>query len=109
MERDGAPIKAELKEGEHAVAIVTLQPGRCYTIVGHSPSGGVKELEVRLLAPPFFTIAAGEDKSNRNNPVVGRPPNPLCPALPLPLAYKIDVLAKKGAGRAIVQTYSKFK
>jgi hypothetical protein len=109
MEPDGAPIKADLKEGDHAVAIVTLQPGRCYTIVGHSPSGGVKDLDVRLLAPPFFTISAGEDKTTDNNPVVGRAPNPLCPALPLPLAYKIDVFAKKGAGRAIVQMYSKFK
>jgi hypothetical protein len=109
MEQDGAPIKADLKEGDHAVALVTLQPGKCYTIVGHSPSGGVKDLDIKLLAPPFFTMSAGEDKTNDNSPVIGRAPSPLCPALPLPLAYKIDAFAKKGAGRVIVQTYSKFR
>jgi hypothetical protein len=107
MAPDGQPIKADLKEGDHAVALVTLQPGKCYTIVGHSPQGGVKDLDVKLLAPPFFTISAGEDKTNDNNPVVGKPP--LCPALPLPLAYKVDVFAKKGAGRAMVQVYSRMK
>ena len=110
MQAEGQPIRADLQEGGHAVALVTLQPGKCYTIIGASPKPvGVKDLDVKLLAPPFFTLSAGEDGTADNTPMIGKAPKPLCPALPLPLAYKVDVVAKKGAGRALVQVFSKLK
>ncbi len=39
--------------------LVTLQPGRSYTIIAAAPPGQVSQLEVKLLAPPLFKRRGG--------------------------------------------------
>jgi hypothetical protein len=110
MTAEGAPLRATLAEGEHAFLIVTLAPGRCYTVVGFSPNGQITNLSTQILMGPLFNAAAGTSGANdKNTPVIGRTKQNLCPILPIPMAYKIDAQAKKGAGRMAVQLFAKNK
>ncbi len=109
MKPEGLVATGTLKEGDHYVWSISLPPGKCYAIVGWSPTGEVQDLDLHLLAPPFFSSITGEDVTDDNMPVVGGGPNPMCPVTVSPMAYKLDVTAQKGAGRAAVQVYSKTK
>ncbi|MDP9150808.1 MAG: hypothetical protein M3O36_12830, partial [Myxococcota bacterium] len=109
MQPEGDQLKQALAEGQHAVMMVTLQAGKCYSIVGFSPPGGVKDLDLNLLAPPLYMTLAGQDLTHNNIPVVGGAPNPMCPVIAFPLQYKLDVFARAGSGQVAVQLYSKNK
>jgi len=107
MKPEGAVATGTLKEGDHIEWSVTLAPGKCYAIVGYSPSGEIQDLDLHVLSPPFFSIMAGEDTTDDNAPVVGSAPNPMCPVVAVKLPYKVDITSQKGAGRAAVQLFSK--
>ncbi len=107
MKPDGMLASGTLKEGEHLGWSVTLAPGKCYAIVGFSPSGEIKDLDLHVLSPPFFAMLAGEDTTDDNAPVVGSAPNPMCPVVAVQLPYKVDITAQKGTGRAAVELFSK--
>ncbi|HLK36248.1 MAG TPA: hypothetical protein VKU41_05810 [Polyangiaceae bacterium] len=109
MQPEGDELKQTLSEGQHAVMMMTLQAGKCYAIVGFSPPGAVKDLDLNLLAPPFYMTLAGQDLTHNNMPAIGASPSPMCPVLAFPLQYKLDVLAKSGTGPIAVQLYSKNK
>ena len=96
-------------EGQHAVMMVTLQAGKCYSILGFSPLGGVKDLDLNLLAPPLYMTLAGQDLTHNNMPSIGGSPNAMCPVIAFPLQYKLDVFARSGSGQVAVQLYSKSK
>jgi hypothetical protein len=101
--------KGNLAEGGHLEFLVPMQAGKCYTIVGFSPPGQVKNLDLNVLAPPFYNVLSGQDSSDDNTPVVGKGSQPMCPIIPLPVQYKVDILARKGAGNVGVRVYSKTK
>ncbi len=107
MQPDGPIAKGDLKEGDHLSMTVTLHAGKCYAIVGFSPRGSVHDLDLRLLAPPFYNLLSGEDTTDDHQPVIGKDPSPMCPIVPVPMAYKVDIHAQKGAGKVGVQVYSK--
>jgi hypothetical protein len=107
MVPDGAIASGTLKEGDHLAWSLTLAPGKCYAVVGYSPTGEVKDLDLHLLLPPLFTTLAGEDTTDDNAPVVGGGPNPMCPVVAVQVPYKVDITAQKGSGRAAVQLFSK--
>lgn len=110
MTAEGPPGRASLAENEHFNMIVTLAPNRCYTVIAFSPQGQVAQLHVDLMAPPLFNIPAGSSAAtDKNTAVLGKGKAALCPILPIPVAYKIDVSAKKGAGRMGVQLFAKNK
>ncbi len=106
---EGQMAKATLQEGGHSEFMVPMQPGKCYTIIGFSPLGQVKNLDLNLLAPPFYNVMAGQDSMTGNTAVIGATPNAMCPFIPVPLTYKVDIVAKSGAGAVGVQVYSKNK
>ncbi|MGC4079448.1 MAG: hypothetical protein QM702_20895 [Rubrivivax sp.] len=110
MAAEGQPGRETLAENNHFNMLVTLQPNRCYTIFAFSPLGQVQQLDVKLLAPPLFNIEAGHSGANdKNAAVVGKGKQALCPILPIPVSYKIDVWAKKGSGRVGVYLYARNK
>ncbi len=110
MEKEGAPGRATLKEGEHFSMMITLAPNRCYTIIGNSPAGSVEKLDVKLYGPPLFNIEAGKSGANdKNMPVIGKGTAALCPIVPIPVPYKVDVAATKGAGRIGVHVFARNK
>lgn len=98
-------IRVDLAEGEHFGTTFTLQPSSCYTIVAAAVPGIVKELEVKLFIPPFFTFEAGKGKGQPA--VIGKTPATICPLSPIPIPYKVDVTATKGAGRVGVMVFAK--
>jgi hypothetical protein len=107
MKADGTVASGSLKEGDHLAWSVTLAPGKCYAIVGYSPSGEIQDLDLHLLSPPFYSVLTGEDTTDDNAPVVGAAPNPMCPVVSVQMPYKVDITAQKGAGHAAVQLFSK--
>jgi hypothetical protein len=109
MQPEGSELKQTLTEGQHAVIMLTLQAGKCYTVVGFSPLGGVKNLDLNMLAPPLYLTLAGQDLTHNNTPTIGASPSPMCPVLMFPLEYKLDVFAQSGSGQVAVQLYSKSK
>jgi hypothetical protein len=112
MTKEGQPGRATLKEGEHYNMVVTLAPGRCYTFVAFSPPGNITQLDQKLLGVAL-AIEAGKssppDKSMPGMSVMGKGKDAICPLLPVPVPYKVDVIATKGAGRMGVQVFSRNK
>lgn len=109
MQPEGNELKQSLQQGQHAVMMVTMQAGKCYTLVGFSAPGAVSDVDLNLLAPPLYMTLAGQDLTHNNTPVIGAAPSPMCPVIAFPLQYKLDVVANKGSGVVAVQLYSKNK
>lgn len=110
MDKEGAPGRATLKEGEHFSMVVTLQPNRCYTFVAFSPPGNIGQIDMTLMGVAL-AIEAGKssppDKTMPGLSVMGKGKTPICPVLPVPVPYRVDVVAKKGAGRMGVQAFAR--
>lgn len=109
MTPEGQMAKDQLAADGHKEMLITMQAGKCYTIVGFSPAGQIKDLDLRLLAPPLYNLQAGQDGTTSNTAVIGKGSNPTCPLAPFPLQYKLDIHAKVGAGAFGVQVFSKNK
>lgn len=109
MSPEGQVVVQNLAEGGRHQFLITMQAGRCYTIIAASPPGAIKDVDITLLAPPFFTLPAGTDGMKDNTAVIGKTPQPTCPISPIPTPYKVDVFAKSGAGVVAVQVYAKNK
>jgi hypothetical protein len=109
MQPEGQELKQTLNEGQHAVMMVTLQAGKCYAILGFSPLGSIKDLDLNLMAPPLYMTLAGQDLTHNNTPGIGAAPNAMCPVVMFPLQYKLDVFARVGSGPVVVQLFSKTK
>src|SRR5579859_2162103 len=103
MTPEGPLAMGSVKEKQHLHTDVTLQPGKCYSIVGFSQK--VKDLDLYLFVPPG--ILSGQDLSDDNKPVVGGPPQPMCPVGSTAITYTLDIFADAGAGEIAVQLYSK--
>lgn len=110
MQPEGTIGRATLAPNEHFDMIVSMAPNRCYTIIGVSQPNGVTQLDLKLLAPPFYTVMAGaSNPADKNTPVIGKGTQALCPIAPIAVPYKIDAVATKGAGRIAVQVYARDK
>ncbi len=109
MQPEGQVYKDSLPADGHKGIVVTLQGGKCYTIIAYSPPGQVTNVDLVLLVPPLYTMAAGQDDTADNTAVIGKGRKPLCPFAPFPIQYKLDVHAKTGQGAIAVQVYSKTK
>ena len=107
MQPEGQMAKDSLQAGGHKEMMITLQGGKCYTIIGFSPPLQVTNLDLHLLAPPFYNSDAGHDDTNDGSPVIGRGSNPTCPIAPFPLQYKLDIFAAQGQGQFGVQVFSR--
>jgi hypothetical protein len=108
MTAEGQEATGNLLEGGHLAFMVPMQGGKCYTLIGCSPPGQIKNVDLNLLAPPFYNVLAGQDTSDDNHPVIGNG-KPMCPIVPVALNYKVDIVARSGAGTVAVQLYSKSK
>ena len=110
MSVEGQVSHTTLAEGGTFNMVVTLQPGRCYTVIAMSAPLQVSTAEVKLLAPPLFNIEAGRSGAGDKNPaVLGKGKGATCPISPIALPYRVDVTARKGAGRVGVAVLSRAK
>lgn len=110
MTSEGQAGHETLAESGHFGMVVTLQPGRCYTIIATSAPLQVSELEVKLFMLPLNIESGRSPGSDKNPAVLGRgKAGATCPISPLAVPYKVDVTAKKGAGRIAVAVFSRSK
>jgi len=105
MQPEGPLAMGSIKEKQHLQTDVTLAPGKCYSIVGYSKK--VKDLDLYLLLPPG--VISGQDLTDDNKPIIGGPPQPMCPVSSTPVTYKLDIFADAGGGDVAVQLFSKGK
>jgi hypothetical protein len=105
MQADGPLATGTLKEKQTLQTDITLSPGKCYSIVGFSKK--VKDLDLYLLLPPG--ILSGQDLSDDNKPIIGGPPQPMCPTSTTAVSYKLAIVADSGGGDVAVQLFSKGK
>jgi hypothetical protein len=89
--------------------VVTLQPGRCYTFLGFSPPGAISQLDMHLYMMPLNVDSGHSAPTDKAAPVMGKGNSPICPISPIPVPYRLDVAASKGAGRMGVYVYSRNK
>ncbi len=108
MQPEGQIAKGQLQEGGHLTFLVPMTAGKCYTILGFSPPGQIKNVDLNLLAPPLYMMLSGQDTTDNNMPVVGKGNQPMCPIIP-GLQYKVDIVARSGSGNVGAQVYSKNK
>ncbi len=109
MQAEGNMSEDTLQAGQRKDVTLTLSGGKCYTIIGASPLGQISNLNITLLAPPFYNVNAGTDNMTGNTAVIGGGNSPICPITPFPLQYKLAVTATAGQGTFAVQLYSKTK
>jgi len=109
MQPEGNQARGQLAQGGHLEFMVPMQAGKCYSLIGFSPPGQVRNLDLNLLAPPFYNMLAGQDTTDDNTPVIGKEGNPMCPIVPVPLNYKVDIVARAGSGQVGVQLFSRPK
>ena len=109
MTAEGGAGHETLQQGGHFGMVVTLQPGKCYTIIAMSAPLQVSELDVHLFMLPLNLESGHSPPTDKNPAVLGRGAQKTCPVSPIPVPYKIDVSARKGAGRVAVAVFSKSK
>lgn len=109
MTAEGGTGHETLQQGGHFGMVVTLQPGKCYTIIAMSAPLQVSELDVHLFMLPLNLESGHSPPTDKNPAVLGRGAQKTCPVSPIPVPYKVDVSARKGAGRIAVAVFSKSK
>jgi hypothetical protein len=107
MSPEGQVAHGNVNQGQHVTFIVNMDPSKCYTIIGYG--GGFADLDVNLLAPPLYNVAAGHDETTGPTAVIGGAPHPMCPVIPIAIPYKVDIYAKSGGGPVAAQVFSKAK
>lgn len=109
MTAEGPAGHETLQPNGHFGMVVTLQPGKCYTIIAMSPPLQVSELDVHLFMLPLNLESGHSPPTDKNPAVLGKGAAKTCPISPIPVPYKVDVSARKGAGRIGVAVFSKSK
>lgn len=107
MVPDGQLMSGHLQADGHAEATITLQSGRCYTVVGFG-GPGVFDFQINLLsAPPMPPQILAQSPAGGVSPVVG--PNEQCfrNPYPMPLTVKVDMHVLRGMGLVGAQVYRK--
>ncbi len=108
MQPDGSPIAGNFQEGQILEQQITIQAGKCYSVVGASM--GVQELDIQLVAnpSPLPAYMLAQDNSPGGTAVLGGK-SVGCFKNPLPMGGpgKIIMKATRGAGMAIAQVYIK--
>jgi hypothetical protein len=123
FQKEGDRFTATVENGKSASTTFQMVQGKCYKVivVGMPPS--LTQLQAKLMAPPFYTMAIETANSTplptlANAPMAllgkgakGTCPSTAIPMIPLPnnplSSYRVDVTAKTGAGQIAVQVYSK--
>jgi len=108
MQADGSAFAAQFQEGQTMEQPLTLQPGKCYTVV--AVSMGIQELDAMIAAQPLPQIPPAplaQDNSSGSQAVVGGKGQCFRNAAPIAVPAKVIVKATRGSGQAVAQVYSK--
>jgi hypothetical protein len=104
----GAVMACMFQQGQQLSRQVTMQPGKCYTVVG--AGAGVTELDLQIVAVtpiPGMAPVLAQDQETGPQAVVGKNPNCYKWALPMPGTVAVVMTATAGAGLAAAQVFEK--
>ncbi|MBI4705520.1 MAG: hypothetical protein HY744_30875 [Deltaproteobacteria bacterium] len=118
MKPEGAFACERVPEGKGASVPLFMQPGRCYTILGHS-FPNVTEVDLHLLLDPLGGAALpgmaalnpriAQDADIGAQAAIGRKADCYPYAFPIGAAARVEVVARTGEGPVAVQVFSKNK
>jgi hypothetical protein len=107
MRADGSPVKLTLSQGQTGEGQVTLQPGKCYTLVGASMPG-VIDVSVKATYPaPMQAQVLGQSMQSGPMPVVFAKDACYRNPAPIGMPVRVEVTMKQGSGQVAIQPYSK--
>jgi hypothetical protein len=107
MQPEGQLMSAKLQQDGHAQAPLTLEAGKCYTIVGFGGMG-VFDFRINLIsAPPAPPQVLAQSSGNGAAPVVGSGEQCIRNPLPTPMVVNVDMHVAKGTGMVGAQAYRK--
>jgi len=107
MKPEGQLMSAKLQQDGHAQATITLEPGKCYTIVGFAQLG-VMAYQINVLtAPPMPPQVLAQSKATGVDPTVGANENCVRDPYPTPLPVTVDMHVIQGQGLVGAQVYKK--
>jgi hypothetical protein len=110
MTKSGEMISGVLQEGQTLEQMATLQPGKCYTVVGLGLPM-VQELDIMMVPnipiPGAPNIPMAQDMKTGAQATLAPSPDCYKYALPLPAMVKIIVKATRGSGAVGAQLYVK--
>lgn len=106
----GSPIAAQFQQGQCIETVVSMSPGKCYSVVA-SALPGVQNLDLALVSispiPGVPQVVAASDDSVGPTAVLGANPNCFKWALPLAGTMKLILSAASGSGIAAAQVFEK--
>jgi hypothetical protein len=108
MQPEGQAFAGQFQEGQTLEQPLTLNPGKCYTVI--AVSAGIQELDAMIAIQPLPNIPpqtlAQDNASGAQATVAGKGS---CFKNPLPIATpaKVIIRATRGAGSAVAQVYVK--
>ena len=105
----GSSTVGMFQPGQQLETVVTLQPGKCYTVIAVGLPA-VSEVNVQLVAAtpvPNMNPVLAEDQTTGPQAVLGQTPNCYKWPLPLPASAKVITSVAAGQGIAAVQVYEK--
>jgi hypothetical protein len=108
MQAEGQSAAGQCGEGQSFEIPLTMQPGKCYTVV--AVSMGVQELDAKIAAQPLPQLPPtplAQDSNSGGQAVVGGKGSCFKNAAPLAVPAKVIVTATRGSGAAVAQIYVK--
>lgn len=107
MRAEGSPVKLQLGQGQTAEGQITLNPGKCYTLVGASMPGVLDVTVQATMAAPLQSQVLGQNSNTGPMPIVWPKDSCYRHALPMPMPIRIAVTMKSGSGMVAIQPYVK--
>ena len=103
---EGGAFAGNFQEGQTLEQPITLNPGKCYTVVGAST---LQQLDLQIVVhqPPFPPAAVSQSNTQGPQAVLGGKGACWKNLSPIPIPGKVIVKATRGAGMAAAQVYSK--
>jgi hypothetical protein len=106
----GSPLAAQLQQGQCIETVVSMSPGKCYSVVA-SGLPGIQNVDLALVSispiPGVPQVVAASDDSVGPTAVLGANPNCFKWALPLAGTMKLILSAPSGQGIAAAQVFEK--
>jgi hypothetical protein len=106
----GSPLAAQLQQGQCIETVVSMSPGKCYSVVA-SGLPGIQNVDLALVPispiPGVPQVVAASDGSVGPTAVLGESPNCFKWALPLAGTMKLILSAPSGQGIAAAQVFEK--
>jgi hypothetical protein len=108
MQPAGSAVRLNLQQGQTSEGQFTLEPGKCYTLIGAS-NPGVIETSIKVTMPaPLQTQVLGQNASGPNPmPVVWGSGNCYRSPAPIAMPVRLEVTMVMGAGQIGIQPYAK--